>query len=95
MSPVACKIVIAIEWRLSRSRHSRHTYAVHVLLKWYRIGADPQARLPTLSAAMGHASVASTTVYLTCLESVVGAAAQRFALYAAPMLAAAQGGSRA
>lgn len=44
---------------------------------------------------MGHASVASTTVYLTCLESVVGAAAQRFALYAAPMLAAAQGGSRA
>ena len=78
-----------------RMHDLRHTYAVHVLLKWYRSGADPQARLPILSAAMGHASVASTTLYLTRLEPVVEAAAQRFARHAAPMLAVAEGGARA
>jgi integrase len=43
-----------------RGRHGprpydlRHTFAVHRLTRWYRQGVDLQARLPWLSAYMGH-----------------------------------------
>ena len=81
------------EGDLPRPHDLRHTYAAHVLLGWYRAGVDPQSRLPKLAAAMGHVSVASTSVYLTCLESVAEAAAERFARHAAPLLGTVQGGS--
>jgi integrase/recombinase XerD len=38
----------------------RHTFAVHRLEDWYRQGADLGAKLPVLSAYMGHQSLAGT-----------------------------------
>lgn len=42
----------------------RHTFAVHTLLRWYREGADLDAKLPTLSTYLGHRSLAGTQRYL-------------------------------
>ena len=42
----------------------RHTYAVHRLEDWYRQGANLAAKLPVLSAYMGHQSLAGTQRYL-------------------------------
>jgi integrase len=46
----------------------RHSFAVGTLLRWYRDGGDVQARLPLLSAYLGHVRPASTYWYLTCPE---------------------------
>lgn len=42
----------------------RHTFAVHTLMRWYREGADLQARLPVLATYLGHASIDGTQDYL-------------------------------
>lgn len=42
----------------------RHTFAVHTLLRWYREGADLQARLPVLATYLGHSSIEGTQRYL-------------------------------
>ena len=67
------------EGRFPRVHDLRHTYAIHTLLRWYRAGVDVQAKLPALSTAMGHVSVASTAYYLALLEPVAEAASKRFA----------------
>jgi integrase/recombinase XerD len=71
--------VFTTEGRIPRVHDLRHTYAVHTLLRWYRTDADLQAKLPILSTAMGHVSIASTAHYLTLLEPVADAASSRFA----------------
>ena len=42
----------------------RHTFAVHSLLRWYRDGADLDAKLPLLATYLGHQSLAGTQRYL-------------------------------
>jgi integrase/recombinase XerD len=42
----------------------RHTYAVHLLARWYREGADLNALLPVLATYLGHRSVTETQLYL-------------------------------
>ena len=42
----------------------RHTFAVHALLRWYREGADIDAKLAVLATYLGHRSVAGTQRYL-------------------------------
>lgn len=42
----------------------RHTFAVHTLLRWYREGADLDAKLPVLATYLGHQSLAGTQRYL-------------------------------
>lgn len=42
----------------------RHTFAVHCLQKWAESGEDLNAKLPYLSAYMGHAGLSSTQQYL-------------------------------
>jgi len=42
----------------------RHTFAVHTLIRWYREGADINAKLPVLAAYLGHGSIAGTQYYL-------------------------------
>jgi integrase len=66
------------EDRLPRVHDLRHTYAVHALLRWYRAGANVQAKLPILSTAMGHVSIASTAHYLAFLEPLAIEASSRF-----------------
>src|SRR5213078_3224341 len=43
----------------------RHAFAVHRLLRWYREGADVQAKLPLLATYLGHCTFLSTQYYLT------------------------------
>lgn len=57
----------------------RHTFAVHVLLRWYRAGNDVQGRLPHLAAYMGHVSIVSTEYYLPFVEALANLANERFA----------------
>lgn len=64
--------------RLPRVHDFRHTFAVHALLRWYRAGADVQAKLPLLASYMGHVSIASTQHYLQLIEPIAAAASERF-----------------
>jgi site-specific recombinase XerD len=63
----------------------RHSFAVGTLLRWYRQGLDPTARLLHLSTFMGHVDPASTAVYLTITADLLQAAGERFARFAAPI----------
>jgi integrase len=62
----------------------RHSFAVGTLLRWYRQGDDPAARLFELSTFMGHVSPASTAVYLTITTELFDEANRRFEAFAAP-----------
>ena len=57
----------------------RHAFAVHRLTAWYHEGADIHARLPWLSAYMGHVNVLGTQVYLRATPELMGLASDRFA----------------
>ena len=68
----------------------RHSFAVATLLRWYRTGVDPAARLNYLSTFLGHVNPASTAVYLTITADLLEQAGARFEHFAAP---AVQGGT--
>lgn len=55
----------------------RHTFAGHRLERWYRGGADIHARLPWLSAYMGHDNILGTETYLTATPRLLALAAYR------------------
>lgn len=63
--------------RPARVHGLRHSFAVATLTGWYRDGADVAARMPLLSAFMGHAGPASTFYYLHAAPELPGLAAQR------------------
>ncbi len=56
----------------------RHAFAVHRLTDWYRTGGDIQAKLPWLSAYMGHVDVLGTEAYLAATPELMQFASQRF-----------------
>lgn len=56
----------------------RHTFAVHRLTRWYRAGVDLHARLPWLSAYMGHGDILGTETYLTATPELLALAGHRF-----------------
>ena len=62
----------------------RHSFAVGCLLRWYRGGLDPAARLHQLSTFMGHVAPSSTAVYLTITPALLDEANRRFEAFAAP-----------
>lgn len=62
----------------------RHSFAVGCLLRWYREGLDPAARLYQLSTFMGHVDPASTAVYLTITPQLLAEANRRFEAFAEP-----------
>jgi integrase len=57
----------------------RHSFAVNALLRWYRAGADVEAKLPLLATYLGHGSALSTHRYLHFIEPMRVAASERFA----------------
>jgi integrase/recombinase XerD len=65
--------------RVPRVHDFRHTFAQQALLRWYRTGANVQAKLPVLATYMGHVSIASTEYYLKFLEPLGASASKRFA----------------
>jgi site-specific recombinase XerD len=57
----------------------RHAFAVNCLTRWYREGADLHARLPWLSAYMGHKGLLGTEWYLKATPELLRFASRRFA----------------
>ncbi len=74
---------------LPRVHDLRFTFAFHALLRWYRTGADVQARLPALATYMGHVSILSTQYYLPSLDAVALEASEKFERRCGRFLAAA------
>lgn len=72
--------------QLPRLHDFRHTFAVHALFRWYREGANVQAKLPMLSTYMGHVSIVSTQYYLRFIDEVVGSASGRFEKYCSALV---------
>lgn len=63
--------------RRPRIHDLRHTFAVTTLVRWYREGADVEARLPALSTYLGHVAPSSTYWYLTATPELLELASQR------------------
>ncbi|MGW3985367.1 tyrosine-type recombinase/integrase, partial [Streptomyces mirabilis] len=55
----------------------RHGFAVSTLLEWYRSGQDVAARMPVLSAYLGHINPAGTYWYLSAVPELMRLAAGR------------------
>jgi integrase len=60
-----------------RIHDMRHTMAVRTLAGWYRDGGDVAARMPLLSAYLGHVSPVSTYWYLHSVPELLMLAVQR------------------
>jgi len=73
-----CGIVTA-KGKPPRIHDLRHSFAVNALLRWYRAGADVEAKLPLLATYLGHGSAVSTHYYLHFIEPLRTAASERFA----------------
>lgn len=56
----------------------RHAFAVHRLTAWAVEGVDVHAKLPWLSAYLGHQDVLGTEVYLKATPELLQLASQRF-----------------
>lgn len=56
----------------------RHAFSVHRLLRWYRQGENVQAKLPLLSAFLGHVDLGSTQVYLDMIPELLEEVHLRF-----------------
>ena len=55
----------------------RHSFAVNTLIGWHRDGLDVDARMPLLSAALGHVNPASTYWYLQAAPELLDIVARR------------------
>jgi integrase len=69
-----------------RAHDLRHSFAVGTLLRWYRAGLDPSARLLHLSTFLGHVDPCSTAVYLTITQDLLQEANRRFEQFACPVV---------
>jgi integrase/recombinase XerD len=65
--------------RRPRVHDLRHTFAVRQLIAWHRAGEDVNAKLPVLSAYLGHLSIEGTYWYLTAVPELMELAAARIA----------------
>jgi integrase/recombinase XerD len=71
--------ILTSKGKLPRIHDFRHSFAVNALLRWYRAGADVEAKLPLLATYLGHSSAVSTHYYLHFVEPLRTAASKRFA----------------
>jgi len=62
-----------------RAYDLRHAFAVHRLTRWYTQGVDLHARLPWLSAYLGHQNLLGTEAYLHATPRLLRTASLRFA----------------
>ncbi|WP_231973162.1 tyrosine-type recombinase/integrase [Variovorax sp. HW608] len=62
----------------ARPYELRHAFAVHRLTAWSVEGVDVHARLPWLSAYLGHLNVLGTEVYLKATPQLLDLASSRF-----------------
>jgi integrase/recombinase XerD len=73
-----CRIATS-KGKLPRIHDFRHSFAVNALLRWYRAGANVEAKFPLLATYLGHGSAVSTHYYLHFIEPLRTAASERFA----------------
>jgi integrase/recombinase XerD len=71
--------ILTSKGRLPRLHDARHSFAVNALLRWYREGADVDAKLPLLATYLGHVSVISTYYYFHWIEPLRTAVSEKFA----------------
>jgi integrase/recombinase XerD len=71
------RLGLRAEGRQPRIHDLRHSFAVRQLLAWHRDGADVNAKMPLLSAYLGHVSPAGTYWYLTAVPELMELAAAR------------------
>ena len=62
----------------ARPYEFRHAFAVHRLTAWAIAGVDVHAKLPWLSAYLGHQSILGTEVYLKATPELMKLASRRF-----------------
>jgi integrase len=62
----------------ARPYEFRHAFAVHRLTAWVTEGADVHAKLPLLSAYLGHQNALGTEVYLRATPQLLELASERF-----------------
>jgi len=62
----------------ARPYEFRHAFAVHRLTAWANDGVDIHAKLPSLSAYLGHQSIIGTEVYLKATPRLLELASARF-----------------
>lgn len=62
----------------ARPYEFRHAFALHRLTAWATAGADIHAKLPWLSAYLGHQNVLGTEVYLKATPQLLELASGRF-----------------
>lgn len=62
----------------ARPYELRHAFAVHRLTAWAIAGVDVHAKLPWLSAYLGHLNVLGTEVYLKATPQLLELASSRF-----------------
>lgn len=62
----------------ARPYEFRHAFAVHRLTAWAVEGVDVHAKLPLLSAYLGHQNILGTEVYLKATPELLQLASQRF-----------------
>lgn len=62
----------------ARPYEFRHAFAVHRLTAWASDGVDIHAKLPLLSAYLGHQSLIGTEVYLKATPQLLELASSRF-----------------
>jgi len=55
----------------------RHSFAVHTLVRWYRVGQDVEALLPRLSIYLGHREPRFTYQYLSATPELLAHAVAR------------------
>jgi integrase len=55
----------------------RHSFAVNTVLDWYRRGDDVQAKMPLLSAVLGHVDPSATYWYLSTAPELMALACAR------------------
>lgn len=66
----------------ARPYELRHAFAVHRLTAWAVEGIDVHAKLPWLSAYLGHQNVIGTEVYLKATPQLLQLASERFERHA-------------
>jgi integrase len=62
----------------ARPYEFRHAFAVHRLTAWAEEGVDIHARLPLLSAYLGHHNIIGTEAYLKATPQLLELASERF-----------------
>jgi integrase/recombinase XerD len=62
----------------ARPYEFRHAFALHRLTAWAEEGVDIHAKLPLLSAYLGHQSIIGTEVYLKATPQLLKLASERF-----------------